>query len=501
LRSDPELILPVCMGECRRCPWDKIQRQLVKIQDARDDEKALARYAKGGDKLARAYAATLQLALDGKAPYLAVLRTEFGSIPYAYRGKTSKEKLVGVQHYDDPMWRLFGVLDIVKKKKLHIYSLEDKMICTGTEPHTPPGFVDEMVKTLKYQTKRKGKIITCHHLEAGQVKKSLPSHRPYLRIKWHSAETVIAACQRCTRSAKSHTFGTLVSRMASPDTKEDFTVQIVAKPKCMHESKPCPLGKAPKIDPELLERYMNGETDDEALFSEHLDFVLDFYRDLGTRAYVAENKCYGKEMSKFLKSLNPEDDEKVALQAMLKGHDKPVVVDKATANKVLSSLWDGHGIKGLTALTGDAKSAREIFKNSDISEVTPSQVLREAAVGARQKHILTALPRYEKLPDIAKFADDTTRIYKTRGTDDLIRAIEKYRGGDTKIKSVAYSFLLALGKGEGKKWQYTKTELDFAQYLKDPSLELLEADPENYHEALQALVRATGSTAKIEKAS
>ena len=59
------------------------------------------------------------------------------------------------------------------------------------------------------------------------------------------------------------------------------------------------------------------------------------------------------------------------------------------------------------------------------------------------------------------------------------------------------AFLLALGKEASKKWQYDRTEIDFAQFLQDKAKDLLEAEPEDYHDALQALLSATGSTERI----
>ena len=117
---------------------------------------------------------------------------------------------------------------------------------------------------------------------------------------------------------------------------------------------------------------------------------------------------------------------------------------------------------------------------------------------SKKKTIISLLPEYDKLPSIAEFADQMARIYMTKGVDDTARAIEKYRSGDTKIKSVAYAFLLALERGEGKKWQYTQTEFDFAQFLKDPAEQLLKSEPTEYNHSLQTLLSATGSTEKIE---
>ncbi|MCK5562307.1 MAG: hypothetical protein KAJ51_17030, partial [Thermoplasmata archaeon] len=136
-----------------------------------------------------------------------------------------------------------------------------------------------------------------------------------------------------------------------------------------------------------------------------------------------------------------------------------------------------------------------------ITKTAPPQILKEANIRIKQRDVISALPKYEKLPEIAQFADEITRIYKTKGTEDTTRAIDKYRGGDTKVKSVAYAFLLALDRGSGKKWQYTRTEIDFAQYLKDPVKKLLKAEPDNYHQKLQNVLSATGSTEKITKPS
>ncbi|MCK5414961.1 MAG: hypothetical protein KAJ35_06240, partial [Thermoplasmata archaeon] len=107
------------------------------------------------------------------------------------------------------------------------------------------------------------------------------------------------------------------------------------------------------------------------------------------------------------------------------------------------------------------------------------------------------LPQYGKLPLVARFADKVARAYRTEGTDGALKAVEKERGSDKRIKPVAYAFLLTLGKEASKKWQYDHTEIDFATFLQDKAKDLLDAEPEEYHGALQALLSATGSTERI----
>ena len=68
---------------------------------------------------------------------------------------------------------------------------------------------------------------------------------------------------------------------------------------------------------------------------------------------------------------------------------------------------------------------------------------------------------------------------------------------DTKEKSLAYSFLLAIGREQEGSWKYSKVEKDFGEHLKIYSKKLLKAQDKEYHEALQKLISATGSTEKI----
>ncbi|MBU2565652.1 MAG: hypothetical protein KJ655_05305, partial [Candidatus Thermoplasmatota archaeon] len=77
--------------------------------------------------------------------------------------------------------------------------------------------------------------------------------------------------------------------------------------------------------------------------------------------------------------------------------------------------------------------------------------------------------------------------------------IEKLKTEDTKIKSVAYAFLLTFGQTKGREWKYSKIEKEFAQFLKEGTKKLVESKPEEYHNALQLLLKDTGSTEIIRK--
>jgi hypothetical protein len=493
--KNPDLIVPKCEHE-GRCPLDKTRRQIKRVQSVADDDKKLAKLAKSGDQLARAYAATLLLSHSESAPYLAVLRTPFGEIAYAMRGKVKKEKLVGVQHYDKPKWKLLSVLDLASKNHLHIYSTKKGMICMGKEGKPPDYFVKEMIDSIKYQLKREGDVYTCEHLSAKDVQEKEAASESYILVHWRPARKKIAVCERCA-SKKTNILALISQNMAIPKPETNFDIDVISVLICEVDCDECDVEKHLALDEKLRESYFKGVISDRELLENHLKNYEEFLRDKDIKLYVMDEKCYGSEMNAFIDALKPTEEEKKGLIDLLEKVDKPVLVSKASPNKVLSLFWDEHGKEAVNAIVDDEEEAQRIFDEADTSKSSPSQILREASVLTKERDIISALPKYKSLPPIAKFADNVARIYMTQGKSDALRAIEHYKGGETRIKSVAYAFLLALEHGASKKWQYTKTEIDFAQFLKDHASKLLKSEPGKYHENLQGLLSATGSTKKL----
>jgi hypothetical protein len=494
LLKNPDFIVPKCEHE-GRCTFDKIRRQIKRVQSLADDDKRLAKLARSGDQLARAYAATLLLAHSEKAPYLAVFRTPFGEIAYALRGKVKKEKLIGVQHYDKPKWKLLSVIDLASKKGLHIYSTKKGMVCMGKEAKPPEYFVKEMISGLKYDLKKEGKIYTCDHISLKDLEKRKPTSNPYILLKWKSADINIGVCDKCN-SKKSNIMASITQNIAIPKPEDDFDIDVITSLRCKTDCEHCNIEKHLDVDEETKKSYFEGTLSDYGLMKKHLENYEEFLKNGDKKVYVKDEDCYGNDMNAFIDALNPMEEERKGLKTILEKVDTPVVVSKATPNKVLGMFWEEYGKEAIKAIVGDEQTVQRLFDEADTS-TSPSQVLKEASILTKERDIISALPRYKVLPPIAKFANNIARIYMTQGKNDTLRAIEHYKGGDTRIKSVAYAFLLALEQGASKKWQYTKTEIDFAQFLKEPASKLLNSGPEEYHDNLQGLLSATGSTKKL----
>ena len=217
-------------------------------------------------------------------------------------------------------------------------------------------------------------------------------------------------------------------------------------------------------------------------------------KESGEKMFILDGHSYGQDMDGFIKALKPNKYEKEGLELVLKKVDEPIVVDNVTPNKILERFWKNYGFKAIKSIIEDEDMAEKFYSLNDI----PSDILELVLKYKERQKILSQLPRYKSLPPLANFADNIARSYKTFGEKKTLTEIKK-RPDNPKGKSIAYAFLLALGKGSDTKWQYSQVEIEYGAFLKEFAKKLLEAKPENYHKALQDLLTASGTSENIEK--
>ncbi len=491
LAKDPEIILPVCTEECLKDPFLKVRKQLGRIKDAADDEDFLLRYSKKGDPLARAVAGTILLKHAGKVPILAVLKTSWGEASYAMRGKTTKERLVGVQNLDNPIWRIFAIIDIVKKKKVYVYSDRKKMICTGRNPHPPADFVDWDIKQLPYSFLRSRNIHHCKHLKPDEIVKDKVEGKAYIYIHWVSADRIFALCEQC---ADKENVPALLSRyMTGPKVSEDFELDVRFRPTCgIHDCSLC-TGEW-TLERNTMKAYQKGQLFDKDIITSGKKIFESTLTGSGLKIYMAGGVCYGEDMDAFIDSFNPDEVERTALEEVLEAHDDTIITDSTTIGKILGSLWDQHGLKALNSITGDPKMARELYSSYDVAKTSATTILKDASRLIKVHAILSTLPSYSSLPADWEYADNVARIYRTDGKEEALRMIIKSKDI---ARPVAWAFLRALEATAGKDWMFKSLEMELGDSVKDKALELIFAESEDYHEALTGLMRAVGSSAEV----
>ena len=171
-----------------------------------------------------------------------------------------------------------------------------------------------------------------------------------------------------------------------------------------------------------------------------------------------------------------------------------IIFMRRNLNEVLASQKKMLVRRGEPANSIDDEKMADSFFNLDD---TPSNILPLVFDYKKRQDILLQLPHYKSLPPLAKFADTVARTYKTFGKKKAIAEIKK-RLDSSKGRSLAYAFLLALDKGEDTKWQYSKQEIEYGDFLKEYTKNLLDAKPKNYNKALKNLLTASGSNERID---
>jgi len=465
LADDPSQVMPRCLEEVRKDPFAKMEKRIGKVLRYKDDPEKLIKLAGKGDQLVRAYAAAISLSASGKLPYLTTADLPVGTVSYALRGKVDREKLIALQHFDDPDLRLLAYWDMAREGKMHIYSTERGLSCSFTAPKAPEDYVKEMLDNLPYRVTDGN----CGHRE-----------RPGVRLRWISANKELRVCAECAGDV--NTAQHLMARVAAPDPYDDLKVSVEhaytgGRQECQGDF---------DTPAELVQRYLQGDLDDSGLIAAHVAAKNEWMRQRG-QVYILGQECFGKDGEAFLSALKGSDMERKALQAVIVS-GSPIVSEQNQSGKVISEMWGAHGKAMLTAIS-DATTADRVL---GLKELTPGQMLSEAQRLVREREALCTLPRYEGLGKIGQLADTLAKAQKTEGASAMLRLIER-TAKEHLLRAVCFAFLNAVGEGQSRKWQFSNEERDYGEHLTMHAKVMVEGCGEEYHHALLLLLRDSGS--------
>ncbi|MGA1821771.1 MAG: hypothetical protein ACMUIG_04530 [Thermoplasmatota archaeon] len=509
LAQDPTLVLPKCTVDVPY--FTKIERKLREVQKAKDSKSQLDRLSKKGDNLVRAYAATLLLLHEDKITYLAVFRSPFGDVGYALRGSTKKEKLVGVQNYDDPRLKLMAYLEEVKKKKLFMFVTDNEVICTGTDPTPPKEVLDQLPKRLGKNMKKTGKIIHTPDLKPKIVEKGEPSDEPYISIKWVPADIIMARSLTQASQNKDNTYATCASYMATSKISQFFEVEAVIRPKCDNGSK-CPcnpptkeevklsfldrLGKVKK--PTNTDEYMEGKMMDHRLIEKEREDYEIRLNDVGETVYIIENICLGSDKKKLIKYLKPAGEEEKVLKIFLDLKKGPIIAPDPSVNRIMAPSWKEVGEELLKEVLPDKKIAGQVYKDFPVPRFQPMTVVQEGKFLLEEKRVRKHLPKLKDPPPMIEFAYECAVAYLVRGRDGASKILKNYPGDEIKLKAAKFAFVKHLDLEKTSGWSYTTHEMGYAQGMDVIVGRIITEDKEQFREGLKELWKATGSTKDLK---
>lgn len=489
LKENHELILPTCSEKCRACPFIRTRVHLERISRFKEDPRKLEKLAAKGDKLARAYAATIGLAHEKKAPYLASAKYPKGTVMFALRGKTSREKLIGVQNYDSPQWRVLSVLDLVRKRRLHFYSYGDSFVCTGRVPKPPEDYIETAAASVG-ATAESDEGYSCPHD---------PRSADHLEYAWVGTGKSVFLCDACAVRSK-NALSKLAEGMAVPDVLANIDISVRRPLKETSEANGCDGLLDLEVDRSILDDYSSGKIGDRELIDKHMENVQAGLKKRSQKAFVKGDRCYGEDVDAFVGDMTEDPLEAKALKGLLSRVSHPVVVGSGeTVNKLMAAYWVDHGKDALRAVVSDDLAER-YFDSGDEAVKSPMKIVRRAARKSEHEAVDSEIPRYRSLGSYGKFVDGVVRAYKAGGASSASASLEAESSSDHRMRSIAHAFDLSLGITT-RAWRLTEEEKEFGRHLEKYASKLLQTKgPDDHHDAFVTFMREAGVSEEFKRA-
>jgi len=147
LLDEPHAMMPIVAYTVKRARKDPVQRSLkecAKVIAKKNDLRWLGKRMtkKRGDGPARALAGSLHAAHDDERSMVAVFdHPLFGNSSFVRRGLAKPTQLVSFQNHGHPRQRLL-VWEDHARSGWWFFSMEDGIVCTGSEPVPPEGWLN-----------------------------------------------------------------------------------------------------------------------------------------------------------------------------------------------------------------------------------------------------------------------------------------------------------------------------------------------------------------------
>ena len=469
IAEDPGLLRPMCAGNCKKCVFDKVFKDIDKVAEHRNDESVCLKYASKGffEDMAKAYAGTISLSAAGKIPLLATANIGGEKVPYAVRGSVNAALLIGCQHYDDPKIRLLYYNPIIKRYKLHLYSFADGLVCSD-DPNMPEDYLYDAWWDTPYKFKDDG--IDCGH--KGAVS---------LNIHIKSLDKTIHICEDCVKEVP--TLAHLVSKLCAVDPLDDFEVTIEHKYHSENDS------GVVKIVDDDLKAYMVGKLNDKLLLEKiKRERLGDLSQSSGLTLIIGE-KNFGSDLQGFIEALDGPENEKTGLRALLEKNPMPVVLRNGKTAEAISTLWDTKWKEIIAAFTSDEFSERY----TERPRSSPAVVLDTAHKDFISIDVVKSLPVFNKPGYVTRLADSLAKAYKVGGYPMLLETALASTAKDTSCRVLMVAFVRLYDEKAQLHFTVSADDEDFAEFLKPFVKNVIEANGDKYRDCMNTLLMACRS--------
>ncbi len=426
-------LVPECLEGGMFCNFNAYRKKVEALQHSENYDK----FTKTADQFLSGLSETHRIMESDSAPIFGMLKTPYGTIEYAKRGVTDDSVLVGIQHYDNPLWRMLAFSSLAKTKGSRIYSSGSFYL--GSCKNSSPGvdFFKSVLKDENIQFDEKDGDLeipgTGHSMEI--------LHLNTVKFRFYE-------------NSSYNLLQSLLRHMITPDIGSDFSFRFDFIGDLVQE-----------IPTQALSLYMAGKMNDRTFIRESTTFrvseaIRRGYYIIGDTGYRTAEELVEKYPFKYV----PEDIIVTALNSYGKG----ISMDAFSERKVLETIWPTTGKAILAEMFPDEDSST--FSSLKGSPMDQIDSLSERSRIAEIKSDI----EIKAWSQDSQYLVDIIRNYFTLGREKALREAEKSMGNSNVQKAIFYAFLDCIGETRNREWQFTDTERDLSWKIKPYISRILE---------------------------
>ena len=471
LLEDPHARMPTVAYTIKRARKDPVQRSLkecAKVIAKKNDRKWLGKrmMRRRGDGVARALAGSLHAAHDDERSMVAVFdHPIFGSSSFVRRGVGKPTQMVAFQNFINPKQRLL-TWEEHARNGWWFFSIDDGIVCTGTEPEPPEGWIEGGLSDAPMKFSNKDGIYCSPS--------AVPDQSEGVRLIVGDATVVLDEEDLAGVGEEESVARSIALRMLPPRLADFAEVNWDWRPEGWPENKELPSDTQEKVD-EVIDAWLNLSLTDSNLIKA-LRKVL--CRNLSEGCIIGERWWPMDELSVMLDSISGSAPEKEALQlvfseALKNGgldvrgdgtfedlEEDVLRLEETSCHANLVALWPEWGdmiLEEIYGITGD-----------EAAQIVEKQTKRKQGFGAflkkmdaeRTEHLLMDKFPWKEgdMDGLCGRADAFVRKARVDGIGSTISMAKK--GRDALDKALGWAWINVHERAESEGWHFDSDARD-----------------------------------------
>ena len=471
LLEDPHARMPTVAYTIKRARKDPVQRSLkecAKVIAKKNDRKWLGKrmMRRRGDGVARALAGSLHAAHDDERSMVAVFdHPIFGSSSFVRRGVGKPTQMVAFQNFINPKQRLL-TWEEHARNGWWFFSIDDGIVCTGTEPEPPEGWIEGGLSDAPMKFSNKDGIYCSPS--------AVPDQSEGVRLIVGDATVVLDEEDLAGVGEEESVARSIALRMLPPRLADFAEVNWDWRPEGWPEDKELPADTQEKVD-EVVDAWLNLSLTDSNLIKA-LRKVL--CRNLSEGCIIGERWWPMDELSVMLDSISGSAPEKEALQlvfseALKNGgldvrgdgtfedlEEDVLRLEETSCHANLVALWPEWGdmiLEEIYGITGD-----------EAAQIVEKQAKRKQGFGAflkkmdaeRTEHLLMDKFPWKEgdMDGLCGRADAFVRKARVDGIGSTISMAKK--GRDALDKALGWAWINVHERAESEGWHFDSDARD-----------------------------------------